>query len=91
MAVFLSPSLGKLYNNSASMPLYQLGTLLRIGRNHVLFGGRIVFEVENVRLATDLTVFDVSLAFALGVVDDDFVPFPAACALEACVHEDIVS
>jgi hypothetical protein len=72
------------------MPPYQLGTLLGAGRNHIPFGGRIVFEVENIGLATNLTVFNVSLAFALGVVDDDFVPFPAVCALEACIHEDIV-
>jgi hypothetical protein len=90
MAVILSPYLGKLYNTSAPMPLYQLGTLLRVGGNHVLLDSRIVFQVENIGLTTNLAVFHVSLAFALGVVDGGFVPFPAACALEASVHEDIV-
>jgi len=72
------------------MPLYQLGTLLRVSRNHVLFGGRIVFNVKDIGLAADLAIFHVGLGFTLRVVDRGLVPFPATCALEASVHEDIV-
>jgi hypothetical protein len=39
-------------------------------------------HIEHVRLATDLTVFDVLLAGACGFVDRGFVPFATAGALE---------
>jgi hypothetical protein len=90
IGVFLSAFLGKLYNNSPSTLGYQLGTLLGVGGNHVFFGTRIVFDTENIGLTADLAVFHVALALALRMIDGGFVPFPAACALETCVHGDIV-
>jgi hypothetical protein len=89
IGVFLSPSLEETLQQlraDASLPAW----LLRLSRNHVLFGGQIVFDAENIGLTANLTVFNVSLAFALGVVNDDFIPFPATRALKASVHEDIL-
>ena len=47
-----------------------------------LVGGAPAY-VEDVRLAADLTVFDVALAAAGGFIDSGVVPFAAACALKS--------
>lgn len=45
-------------------------------------GGAVPLDMEDVRLAADLAIFDVGLAAAGGLVDCGVVPLAAACALE---------
>jgi hypothetical protein len=76
---------------SSILALYQLGTLFPFRGHHVLFGRGIVFNVENIGLATDLAIFHVSLSFPGGVIHRGLVPLAAARALEASVHNQALS
>jgi hypothetical protein len=65
------------------------GRSFRLGGNEELGGGVVVLDPEQVLLAANLAVFDVTLASSRGLVDDGFVPFAAECALEARFHIDV--
>jgi hypothetical protein len=55
----------------------------KLGMDHKGLVGGAPAYVEDVWLAADLTVFDVALVAAGGLIDDSLVPLPAACALKS--------
>jgi hypothetical protein len=66
------------------LPLFPFRT------DHKLAVTAIPSNQENIRLTADLTVLDVRLAGARGLVDGSFVPLSAARALESREHSEIV-
>jgi arginase family enzyme len=51
----------------------------------------VVADVKEVGLATDLAVFDVGLCAACGFIHSGGVPLATASALEAAIHDGIIS
>jgi hypothetical protein len=64
----------------------KLQRLLQLRSDDKLCARFVVFNVENVRLATDLAIFDVTLATSCGLVDRGRIPFSARRALKPCFH-----
>jgi hypothetical protein len=48
-------------------------------------------HAQEVRLATGLAVFDVTLVAACGLIHGRHIPLAAACALETSFHQRIIS
>jgi hypothetical protein len=63
--------------------------LLQFCCNHKPGQGRIVLNVQQVRLATDLAVLDIRLPTPGKFVDCGFVPLSATGALKTCVHQEL--
>jgi len=66
------------------------GGSLEFGLNHESLEVGCVGNLQNVRAATNLAVFDIVLAAPSGLIDDGLIPFTAARTLETRFHDDIV-
>ena len=62
----------------------QFWSTFKFGTDRILGRGHVPANVEHVRLAADLAVFDILLATTRGFIHGGLVPFPAPSALEAC-------
>jgi hypothetical protein len=60
--------------------------LFQFRSDEEFFGGVVVFDAQDVRLAANLAVFDVGLAPSGRGIDGGNVPFSARGALEARFH-----
>ena len=66
------------------------GRLFQLCLNHKALNVWVIFHPQNVRAATNLTVFHVRLAFSRRRVHRGFVPFAAARALKSRKHPKIL-
>src|ERR1700733_287626 len=63
----------------------------QLGVNKIFFRRSVVADVENMCRAADLAVFDIRLPAPCGFIHGGSIPLAAACALEACIHYEIIS
>jgi len=67
-------------------PLPSGNTLFQFGRNHKFLIGRLVLDAKQIGFAADLTVFDIRLPAASGLIHRRLVALAASGTLKSGPH-----